>query len=264
MNELNNANLRSWLDEAMSIVDDTRAMALGYAAGDFAFTFKEDGTFVTEADTSVETAVRSWLRDRFPEHGVVGEEFEDVNPDADYQWIIDPIDGTHSFRHRVPLYGTILGLVHREIPVLGVIDLPAMRLRVSGALGQGAFCNGERNRIEDVGEDAVEHEIIAVGDRKQFAAAGKEYVFDTLMSSHPTVRTYTDCFGHVMALLGSVGAMVDYNLSIWDSAATEILVKESGGKHVQVLSDVRGDGTARYDVVFGKPRVVDWLLGIVD
>jgi fructose-1,6-bisphosphatase/inositol monophosphatase family enzyme len=261
MTSLNRKNLKAWLGEAVSMADRSRELILESVRTGFEHTLKDDGTFVTDVDTSVETALRARILESFPEHGIIGEELNDVNPDADFVWTIDPIDGTQSFRHRIPLYGTIISLLHHDIPVLGVIDLPALGIRCSGALGEGAFCGDEQLRIEDLGDDqAIEREIIAAGERKQFVGIGKEYVFDEIMHAHPSVRTYCDCFGHVMALLGSVGAMVDFNLHVWDSAATEVLVKEAGGKHVRLFEDRRGGRDVRYDVVFGKPRVVDWLL----
>lgn len=264
MTDINRNDLRTWLELALSMADQSRGTILESVRTGFEHALKDDGSFVTDVDTAVETALRARIMADLPQHGIIGEELGDINPEADYRWTIDPIDGTHSFRHRIPLYGTILALAHRDLPVLGVIDLPAIELRCAGALGEGAFCNGKKLSIEDGDEgDFIEHEIIAIGERKQFAAIGKEYVFDQIMGAHPSVRTYCDCFGHVMALTGSVGAMVDYNLHIWDSFATELLVKEAGGKHVRVFDGERGEKGVRYDVVFGKPKVVDWLLNII-
>jgi fructose-1,6-bisphosphatase/inositol monophosphatase family enzyme len=264
MTDLKRNDLRLWLETALSMTDRSREIILKSVRDGFEHSLKDDGSFVTDVDTAVETELRARIAADFPEHGIVGEELGNVNPGADFQWTIDPIDGTHSFRHHIPLYGTILALVHRDLPVLGVIDLPALELRCSGALGEGAFCNGEKLSIEDVeADDLIEREIIATSERKQFAAIGKEYVFDEIMGTHPSVRTYCDCFGHVLALTGSVGAMIDYNIHIWDGAATELLVKEAGGKHVRVFDGERGDKGVRQDVVFGKPAVVDWVLGII-
>jgi len=264
MKDLNRSDIRVWLDKALSMARETREMILESVRTGFEHALKGDGTFVTDVDTSVETALRVRIMKEFPGHGIIGEEFDDVNPGAEFKWTIDPIDGTHSFRHGIPLYGTIIALVHGDMPVVGVIDLPGLALRCSGALGEGAFCNGNKLKIGDVGEtNPIEKEIIAIGERKQFAAAGKEYVFDDLMAAHPSVRTYCDCFGHVMTLTGGTGAMVDFNLHVWDSAATELLVKEAGGKHVRVFADERGEKGFRYDVVFGKPTLVDWILKLI-
>lgn len=264
MKDLNRKDLRVWLDKAIVLARESRGIIEESIRTGFEHALKDDGTFVTDVDTSVETALRVRIMKDFPDHGIVGEEFDDVNPGADLVWTIDPIDGTHSFRHGIPLYGTIIALVRDDIPVVGVIDLPGLDLRCSGALGEGAFCNGKKLKIGDVGErNPVDKEIIAIGERKQFAAAGKEYVFDDLMGTHPSVRTYCDCFGHAMTLLGAAGAMVDFNLRVWDCTASELLVREAGGKYVRVFAGERADKGFRYDVVFGKPGLVDWILEVI-
>jgi fructose-1,6-bisphosphatase/inositol monophosphatase family enzyme len=110
----------------------------------------------------------------------------------------------------------------------------------------------------------VHHEVIAVGERKQFVKAKRTTGFDNLMRSHGSVRTYCDCFGHSLAIEGCVGAMVDYNLRIWDIAATEVLIQEVGGTFVRVKTSTTGNGVdLRYDVVFGKPMVVKWALRVL-
>ena len=102
-------------------------------------------------------------------------------------WVIDPIDGTKSFRHGVPLYGTLLALLHGEDPVLGIIDLPGLDRTYSAARGLGTRCNDEALKLEDLSAgEALEKEIIGIGDRQQFVSAGRTNVFDELMEAHPT------------------------------------------------------------------------------
>jgi histidinol-phosphatase len=178
--------------------------------------------------------------------------------------VVDPIDGTSSLRHRVPLFGTILALLHDDKPVLGLIDLPMLGRLYSGGAGLGVQRNDQAVRITDVsGDSEVPSEIISLGGRGQYVSAGVPHVFDDLFRMHPQARTYGDCFGHGMVLEGAVGAMVDFDLRIWDKAATEVLVKEAGGTFVCVRQREGKDQSfaeARYDVIFGKPRVVDWIV----
>jgi fructose-1,6-bisphosphatase/inositol monophosphatase family enzyme len=148
--------------------------------------------------------------------------------------------------------------------VLGVIDLPGIDKMYSAALTLGAFCNETRVRLVDLpDDDAIDREIIGIGERQQFSNAEKAEVFDRLMRSHPSVRTYCDCFGHALAIEGSLGAMVDFDLRIWDTIASKVLVEEAGGSYVCV--EQRGNDTveAHFDVVLGKPRVVDWVLASI-
>jgi len=99
-----------------------------------------------------------------------------------------------------------------------------------------------------------------MGDRHQFMRSGLERVFDRLVTSHPRVRTYADCFGHTLAVQGSVGAMVDFGLKIWDICATQVLVEEAGGVFRAIERGDGPDGGLYYHMVCGKPRVVDWAI----
>jgi histidinol-phosphatase len=262
MNQQSDHELQKFKHTAEDIVRDTRSIIKTGVAQGFSYHLKPDGTFVTDIDLAVEDLIRSRLRAAFPDHGILGEERPETFAESDYRWIIDPVDGTRSFRHRIPLFGTLLALRHRDHSIVGVIDLPALDRTYIAASGLGARCNGQQIQLKDVAsEDAIDFEVIAVGEREQFVKRGKAAAFDSLMRSHASVRTYCDCFGHALAIEGCVGAMVDYNLRIWDVAATEVLIQEVGGKYVRVNVNARRDtADARYDVVFGKPTVVEWVL----
>ena len=252
--------LGRWLTTANAIIDETRSLIIKSVRDGFEHRMKTDDTFVTDVDLAVEKLLRRRLGRRFPEHGLIGEEYESERTDSRFQWTIDPIDGTHSFRHGLQLYGTILALLDGERAILGVIDLPGLDMRLSAAAGLGATINGSALRLNDVGDAPIEKEIIATGERQQFVGAGKEAVFDALMGAHEHVRTYCDAFGHALALTGRVGAMVDFGLHVWDVAATQVLVEEAGGAFETLFRGPRSNAGTSYDVVFGKPSVVEWLV----
>lgn len=253
--------LREVLAAACGIVRQTRTLIEAALDKGFTHGSKADGSLVTDVDIAVEEKARTLLAARFPAHGVIGEELPAADRGRELTWVIDPIDGTRSFRHRVPLYGTLLALLHQGDPILGIIDLPALGRTYSAARGLGAHCNGRAVILEDLpGDAAPEDEIIGIGDRQQFAAAGRPDVFDALMRAHPAVRTYTDCFGHALALEGSVGAMVDFDLRLWDTMASKVLMEEAGGRYVCFQRSGKDPRGRRFDVILGKPRVVDWIL----
>lgn len=258
------ATLRECLAKARGILSETRALIIEEFRKDFEFQRKADQTWVTEIDLAVERLLRSRLQKQFPGYGIIGEEFAEQNKTAEFTWVIDPIDGTTSLRHRVPLFGTILALLHEGNSVLGLIDLPMLGRLYCGGAGLGVWCNDRQLRVTNVGDDPeILSEIISLGGRGQYVSAGVPEIFDDLTRLHPQVRTYGDCFGHAMVLEGAVGAMVDFDLRVWDVAATEALVAEAGGKFVCVRQRDGKDHSpveARYDVIFGKPRVVDWIL----
>jgi fructose-1,6-bisphosphatase/inositol monophosphatase family enzyme len=261
---ISEATLRDCLAKARTILLEARPLITEAVEKDFEFRRKEDQSWVTEIDLAVERRLRSRIQEEFPQHGIIGEEFSDQNKTAEFTWVVDPIDGTSSLRHRVPLFGTILALLHDDKPVLGLIDLPMLGRLYSGGAGLGVQRNDQAVRITDVsGDSEVPSEIISLGGRGQYVSAGVPHVFDDLFRMHPQARTYGDCFGHGMVLEGAVGAMVDFDLRIWDKAATEVLVKEAGGTFVCVRQREGKDQSfaeARYDVIFGKPRVVDWIV----
>jgi fructose-1,6-bisphosphatase/inositol monophosphatase family enzyme len=226
----------------------------GNARG-FRTRLKADASFVTDVDLAVERALRAAIRRGFPSHGILGEEFPPVNPAADYQWILDPIDGTTSFKNGIPFYGTIIGLHHQGRPLVGVIDMPAMDRCYSAGLGLGAWCDGRRLRIRDVVPTGVAREVIAAGDRARFVMCGAGGAFDRLLREYPNARGYVDCIAHVFASEGLIGAAVDYGVKLWDIAATELLIREAGGRYVEAYRS-RGPEPRLYGIICGKPTVV--------
>ncbi|MDX1584571.1 MAG: inositol monophosphatase family protein, partial [Thermoanaerobaculia bacterium] len=201
--------------------------------------------------------LRESILSRWPDHSILGEEQGATEGKSAYSWTIDPIDGTMSLRNGVPLFGTILALHADSEPLLGIIQLPMLDRCYWAAKGLGTRCNGRIVSID--GASDIEGEIIALGDRAQFARAGREAVFDELMRRHSWARTYTDCFGHAMVIEGSVGAMADFDLNAWDVGATKILIEEAGGRFERLPGDPE-----KWNVVFGKPAIVDWIIGLID
>jgi len=255
------ADLRRFTRVALEIAAETRRIVIDAVRDGFSHQRKADQTFVTDVDFAVEDRIRERLAAEFPTHAVRGEERADRPGASEYEWVVDPIDGTLSLRHGVPLFGTILALRCRGRPLVGVIDLPMLDRRYHATRGLGAFRDGRRLRIEP--PESVDDEIVAVGDRRQFVGVGRSELFDRLLVAHPVVRTYADCFGHALAIEGSVGAMVDFGLRAWDVAATEVLVTEAGGEYVEVGRRPLACGDDVHDVVFGKAAVVQRVLGVL-
>ena len=257
--------LREALDKARGILGETRALIVAAFQKDFDYRRKADQSWVTDIDLAVERLLRTRLREQFPSHGIIGEEYPDQNALQEFTWVIDPIDGTLNLRHRIPLFGTILALLYEGKPVLGLIDLPMLGRLYSGGTGLGVWCNGQRLQLADLTDDSeIQSEIISLGGRGQYVSAGLQQGFDQMMSLHLNARTYGDCFGHALAIEGAVAAMVDFDLRVWDVAATEILVHEAGGKFFCWRVRRVSANETRYDVIFGKPRVVDWIVRTLD
>lgn len=219
---------------------------------------KPDDSFVTDVDLAIEHALRAAIGRTFPRHGVIGEELPATGPEAEFQWILDPIDGTTSLTHGIPFYGTIIALHQRGRPLVGVIDLPALDRCYSAAVGLGAWCDGRRLRVRDAARRDLPREVISVGDRARFVRCRAGAGFDRLMREHAQVRGYIDCIAHAFAAEGLIGAAVDYGVKLWDIAATRVLVEEAGGSFACAYRS-RGRRTGLYGIICGKPAVVAWL-----
>lgn len=253
------AEIQALLTFAVSLVATSRRVIARYRRRGFSTELKADASYVTEVDTAVERSLRTAIRRRFPGHGILGEEFASVNPEAAFRWILDPIDGTDNFAHGIPTFGTIIGLHHHGVPLVGVIDHPALKLTYSAGRGLGAFCNGKRIGVDDYAHIRGGHEIINTTAPDNLVKTGELYRLELIQRSFPNTRIYRDCFAHTRVFQGSAAAMVDMNLRLWDIAASQVLVEEAGGKFVCVR-EREAEGKIWFSVVFGRMSTVDTLL----
>jgi inositol-phosphate phosphatase / L-galactose 1-phosphate phosphatase / histidinol-phosphatase len=127
---------------AEALADEAGRVIRRYFRQPVAIDDKPDNSPVTIADRDAEAAMRRLIAARFPEHGIFGEEHGQDRADAEFVWLLDPIDGTKSFISGVPLFGTLIALLHRGRPVLGIIDQPISRERWIGAAGRPSILNG--------------------------------------------------------------------------------------------------------------------------
>ena len=163
---------------------------------------KHDKSVVTTIDTEVEKLFREWASEHYPDMGVIGEEYDQYLPEADYQWIIDPIDGTEELVHGLPLFGSIIGLFYKGRPLLGIIDHPALSTQMYASFGGGAFVNDCPLRLEDTPSHAPSLRM-GITCRANFLRYGDETaMYDRLIQSFPNNRTYYSCYMHTAALTG--------------------------------------------------------------
>ncbi len=260
-NEIPASDVERFYTTALEFADEARALIRAALAAGFEVRRKPDRSFVTSADLRVEERLREMIKKHFPDHGVIGEEYPPANPRAAFQWIMDPIDGTEDFVQRVPTFGSILALHYRGEPLVGVIDHPALDMRVSAGFGRGACRGNERIQLADLDPAAIDGtERVTLPARANFTKHRDDgALFDILAKAHPNHRIYRSCFAHSCAILGAADAGVDYGNPVWDFAATRLLMEEAGGKFVIVRAwDVPSSGRV-YGSVFGKPALVDRL-----
>ncbi len=188
---------------------------------------KADKTPVTEADKRAELAMREFLARECPGHGIIGEEFGEQQGDGRYRWILDPIDGTKSFVHQVPLFGTLVALERDGEPVVGVIACHAVGETVSAARGHGAWLNGERVKVSDTADLADATVCMTSAAR---LAESEPAGWKRLCTRAGMLRTWGDCYGYLMVASGRADAMLDRQMNLWDVAALYPVITEAGGR----------------------------------
>lgn len=187
---------------------------------------KADRTPVTEADRNAELAIREFLARECPAHGVLGEEFPEKAGDGRHRWILDPIDGTKSFIHHVPLFGTLIALERDGVPVVGVIACHAVGETVSAAEGLGTWLNGERCRVSTTA--AMEDATFTMTSITRMVQGRSEGVAK-LAAACGLTRAWGDCYGYMMVASGRADIMVDPIVNLWDAAALYPVIREAGG-----------------------------------
>ena len=200
--------------------------------------FKGDGSPVTAADRAAETVAREWIRANFPDDGILGEEFGLEKPDAPRRWVLDPIDGTKSFIHGVPLWGTLVAVVEGERVLAGAVYAPPSRELVAAEVGQGAWFNGERTFVSRTTDLA--HATLLTTDDRFPEHPRRKARWDQLASQARIVRTWGDCYGYLLLATGRADIMVDDAMNPWDAAAVQVVIEEAGGR----FTDFRGKTTA--------------------
>ncbi len=220
---------------------------LKYYQNDVGVEWKADKTPVTIADKGTEELARKFWAKETPGFGVIGEEFGIESSDAEYQWVIDPIDGTKSFIHGVPLFGTLIGLWHKNVPIASVIRLPAMKSAVWAVNGGGAFLDGREVRASKVSQ--LSDALVLSGTVNTMEDKGFGEGFTKLRRSARLHRGWGDCYGYYLVAAGRAEIMVDPVVSLWDIAPFPLLMKEAGGKFSTIdgkteLFDVNGKPTA--------------------
>ena len=193
----------------------------------FDLEYKSDQSPVTNADREAERIIRDLIRENFPDHGIIGEEYGEENIDSEVIWILDPIDGTRSFIHGIPLYTTLIGVMVQEKPSVGVIYAPALDEMVSAATGQGCSLNGEDIRVRACNK--LENATFLTTDVDSFTEFGYDKVLQKLIDKTRVHRTWGDAYGHMMVATGRADIMIDAILNIWDAAALLPVITEAGG-----------------------------------
>lgn len=187
---------------------------------------KADASPVTEADRASERAMRSLINATYPDHGILGEEYGSENIDAEYVWVLDPIDGTNSFVTGKPLFGTLIALCHNKVPVIGIIDAPGMDERWVGIEGQPTTMNGEP--ISTRACDELSKSWLYATTPEMFEGES-EATFKRLSASAWRTVYGGDCYAYGLLSSGHVDLVCEASLGTYDFCALAPVVEGAGG-----------------------------------
>jgi histidinol phosphatase-like enzyme (inositol monophosphatase family) len=218
---------------AQRVAREAGALSLDFFRTSIQVERKADDSPVTAADRAVEEFLRKQISVVYSEDRIVGEEFPPKSGASDYTWVLDPIDGTQSFIHGVPLYGTLVGVIQSGRPVMGVIEIPALGERASALIGHGAWyeCLGRERQPARVSTRAQLAECLVVtSDVRGFTARGAREAYRQLERAAGLVRTWGDCYGYLLVATGRADCMIDPILNLWDAAAVAPILREAGGQ----------------------------------
>lgn len=188
---------------------------------------KADNSFVTAADRETEAFLRERIMEKFPQDTVLGEEYGEQLGTSGRRWIVDPIDGTYSFVHGVPLFGSLIGLEIAGDTCLGVINMPALGEIVYAARGLGCFWNDKPAHVSKI--NALGEALLLATDFNECERRGFGAATAKLHSRVAARRTWGDCYGHLLVATGRAEVMLDPVMKIWDCAALLPIIEEAGG-----------------------------------
>lgn len=221
-------DLTDYLSFARETVVEAGALTLRYfQTAEARPEFKGDDTPVTVADRLAEELIRARIREAFPGHEVVGEEFGQSGSGSSHRWIVDPIDGTKSFMRGVPLYGVLMALEIGGRVEAGCAYFPALQEMIWGASGLGAFWNGKPCRVSDVSR--LDRAVCAHANTSSYEREGKGRAWDRLRDRVYYNAGWCDAYGYLLVATGRVEIMLDPVVSLWDCGPFPPIFREAGG-----------------------------------
>ncbi len=199
---------------------------------------KKDESPVTIADKSAEEKMREMIMKEFPDHGIIGEEFGTHNPEAEYKWILDPIDGTKSFISGALSFGTLIALTKKGEPILGVINHPILNEFLIGD-NLTAKLNDQNVKVRSI--QSVEDATLLATDHLMVGDYQNRKGFDELTRKVKLYRNWGDCYGYYLVATGFADIMIDPVMNIWDLMALIPVIRGAGGE----ITDYQGNDPAK-------------------
>lgn len=218
--------LDEWLAFARQLADAAHDLLAPAAALRPEVEVKADRSFVTALDAQIETRLRELIGERYPAHGILGEEHGASSLDAEVVWVLDPIDGTAPFIAGVPVFGTLIALAVAGQPLIGLLHLPVTRQRWEGVVGRPTTLNGTAVRTRPC---ASLGQAILSSSNPDFFSAAERPALDTLRE-HTAWRIYGGCcMSYGLLAAGRTDIAIDTGFKVWDYAPFRPIVEGAGG-----------------------------------
>jgi histidinol-phosphatase len=188
---------------------------------------KADKSPVTAADVQAEKLIRSLIEERFPTHGFYGEETGERDRDAEYLWLVDPIDGTKAFVREYPMFSTQIALMHHGELIVGVSIAPVYGELAYAEKGGGAWLNGRQIHVSDI--ERIEDSSVSTGNLKSLARGRQWTAYGEIVARADRIRGYGDFLHYHLLASGRIEAVLESDVNVLDIAALAVIVQEAGG-----------------------------------
>lgn len=263
--EMDKEELNDRLKVALFIVRETGQLILeSFGSRNLEVEIKEDGTPVTSADRAAERHIRKVIQQAFPEDGVSGEELGEIEPESEFRWVINPIDGTKAYLRGVPLFGTHLGVEWNDHSVIGVCVMPALDEYTYASLGGGTWHargGGKPKRAKVSTVKSLRESLLCNSPLRGFERTNSFPVLDKLRAACGMTRGWGECYGHILVATGRAEVAADPQVTPWDCAGLKIIVEEAGG----TFTDWKGDPVTHARSVLSTNRhVLDKVLARIN
>lgn len=215
------------LSLALELADLARRTLLDAYRPDYAHSIKSDGSPVTVLDQEIERKMRSRIEERFPEHGILGEEYGVQGFDREYVWVLDPIDGTKNFAAGLPDFGTLISLCRAGRPIIGIVDMPMQKQRCLGVAGRETTINGDI--VHCRAGQALHQSIMISSGVDSFDRAADQQAFDDLRQRTAWNAYSGGCAVYLSLSRGVVDISLEGNLDSFDYCAIIPVIEGAGG-----------------------------------
>jgi histidinol-phosphatase len=191
-------------------------------------TLKADKSPVTQADVETEQVIRAIIGRRFPTHGFYGEETGQSSLDAEYLWLVDPIDGTKAFVREYPFFSTQIALMHRGRLIAGVSSAPVYGELAYAEVGRGAWLNEQPLKVSDIA--SIETAAISASNLRTLASGPRWARFGKLVARAQRIRGYGDFLHYHLLAAGKIDVVIESDVNILDIAPLAVIVEAAGGR----------------------------------